>query len=104
MTSVVTVVRILNAIHGRRTNGFASSSGASHHFLSDHATFLQRSTRGASRTAAGVALVGGVGFFLGGLDPSTFVLQETGSSVSCQVSRNISLECGSGHKGRYNSV
>ena len=105
MTSVVTFVRFLNAIHGRRTNAFASSSGGSHNFLSDHVTFPQRSTRGVSRTAAGVVVVSGVGFFLGGLDPSLFVWHETVSSVSHQVSRYLHLvRMGIQIRGHANSV
>lgn len=83
MTSVVTFVRILNAIQGRRT-----SSGAPN-VLSGHAVF-QRPAR-ATRKAATVVLAGGAGFFLGGLDNSPFLLHEIGSSVSHQVSRSLSV-------------
>jgi len=90
MASVVAVVRILNAIQGRGTTSSVISSSSTRTALSEHVAF-QRSARTA-RTVASVALAAGTGFFLGGLNKSSFVLRETGSAVSRKVGLKPSIK------------
>lgn len=80
MTSMVTMIRILNAMQG----GSNSASSSVQKGLPSPMVAFQRPARAARRMTS-FALAGGAGIFLGGLNESSLVLSETCSSATHEV-------------------